>query len=158
MTLVRRAGLPDSRHVIFRPFCLQTPYDPLSLLASVLHDKLPFLAGVGFTTWAAGSPVRSGRIEFMPFGFADWSFTSCCSPPYLAVQQLHSVTGGKHLPGEDLHLSDLVRSQAHSPAIYRWVWEKKNVMSHVVTTERGQERFFIRPYGTWIHFAPFTQR
>src|SRR5207244_4034416 len=28
---------------------------------------------------------------------------------------------GERMPEEDLHLSDLARSQAHSPAIYRWV-------------------------------------
>ena len=44
----------------------------------------------------------------------DWSFTSCCSPPRLATTQLqagYSLTLDR--TGEDFHLSNRVRSQAH---------------------------------------------
>jgi hypothetical protein len=78
-------------HRNFRPFRLQPPDGP----AASLWHVTPQLTGLPRKVWASPFTSRlalpSGRIEFTCV--ADWSFTSCCSPPRLTATQLLSVTG-----------------------------------------------------------------
>ena len=61
---------------------------------------------------------RPNRVQLPPsLGrlLTDGSFASCCSPPRLAATQLQADYGwALDRSGEDLHLSDQARSQAHS--------------------------------------------
>ena len=118
------SGLPASRRRIVRPFHLQPP-------VAVLEDRFWFrLRGlprhrtesrastftclrvsVGLRHWLAGSPRTTGRIEFV-------ILRTGRSPP-VALHPLSQgrsysrIQGSEPNPGEDLHLANSTRSQAH---------------------------------------------
>ncbi len=77
----------------FRPFRLQPPHTPRRRFVTLPFSSsgLPAHAVVRASPLASRLAAVCGRIEFACA--ADWSFTSCCSPPRLAATQLHSVTG-----------------------------------------------------------------
>ena len=65
---------------------------------------------LGLRHYPAGSSLQQAESSSLP---TDWSFTSGCSPPPLAGTQLHSITAPRSSAGDDFHVTDLVRSQAH---------------------------------------------
>ena len=84
VSLINASVLPDhsvSKHLMHR--CCRFITLPFSSTA--------FLCGSRLRLWLAGSSnrTRPNRVCHP----TDWSFTSCCSPPHIAVSQLHSVTG-----------------------------------------------------------------
>ena len=109
-----RAGLPDSRswpsdHSV--PNHCRVP-GPLPHAARVGPVRPAFWVGPRLRSRSAGSPhpCQPNRVRSP----TDWSFTSCCSPPRLATTQLQAgYRSALDSSGEDFHLSDQVRFQAH---------------------------------------------
>ena len=93
----RPPWFPDSRHLNFRPFCLQ----PSAVFCQTRStpSALTALFCSGFASSLAGSPkppTESSSLWASAWrpGVTDWSFTSSCSPPGdIAPMQLLSVTG-----------------------------------------------------------------
>ena len=109
-----RAGLPDSRSwpsVRSLSIHVRVP-GPLGHAIALRSGQTPWVSGAGLRSFirrlAVSRPpnrVRSPR---------DRSFTSCCSPPRLAATQLQAgYSLALDSTGEDFHLSDQVRFQAH---------------------------------------------
>ena len=121
-----RRGIPDSRHMSFRPFWLQTPDDPSRSLShahsaprasfrtvSPLRPPRP-----GFAIGPqARQIIRSNRVPYR----ADRSFAFRCSPPRLRATQLRSAMVNERLTRRDSHSSAHVRFRAHGPALKRLV-------------------------------------
>ena len=82
-------------------------------------SSLGFPFGSRLHHWAAGSPLTPGRIEFVILQLDRSpriaSHQSSRTRSYVRLQ------AGERLPGEDFHLSVLVRFQAHSPRREPWV-------------------------------------
>ncbi len=89
-----------------------------------------FQRAVRLRLWPAGSPTHVTESSSSP---ADWSFSSCCSPPRLTAAQLQSNTGGRDLYPKRTFtsLSVKVRSQAHWPRqLVVWAAKPQEVTSH----------------------------
>ena len=74
--------------------------------------------GSGLRHLPAGSPPRLGRIEFTSTSTGSSALRTGRSPPvalHLASRPRSylRLRAGERLPGEDLHLSDLIHSRAH---------------------------------------------
>ena len=104
VSLIHASGLPDhsvSNHQGSRSCRFYTL--PLSARASRFRSKVRH--------WLAGSPTAPGRIEFVILR------TGRSPPAALHHASLRRscirLQAGERLPGEDLHLSDYSRLQAH---------------------------------------------
>ena len=110
VSLIHSRGLPDhsvSKH-------LAPTVVALSRYPSAL--SLPRFIGVRFHHRATGSSGIPGRIEFV-------ILRTGRSPPAASHPASWRRSGirlqaGERMPEEDLHLSDLARSQAHSPGVH----------------------------------------
>ncbi len=104
VSLIHASGLPDhsvSKHLT--PRCRRFCTLPLSSTA--------FPSGSRLRLWLAGSSFAPGRIEFVILR------TGRSPPAALHHASLRRscirLQAGERLPGEDLHLSDYSRFQAH---------------------------------------------
>jgi len=113
VSLIHARGLPDhsvSKH-------LAPAIVALSRYPSAL--SLPRFIGVRFHHRATGSSGIPGRSEFVILRTG--RSPPAASHPASWRRSCIQFQAGERMPEEDLHLSDLARSQAHSPGVHAWV-------------------------------------
>ena len=114
----RPPWFPDSRHLNFRPFCLQ----PSAVFCQTRStpSTLAALFCSGFASSLAGSPkppTESSSLWTSAWrpGVTDWSFTSSCSPPGGYRPDAVTFNYWPYSVGQvaDFHRAVQMRSQAH---------------------------------------------
>jgi len=121
-TACLRAGLPASRNRPSEPSVSNHRPAPMAALhLTPQRHRLPPLAqrsglhprpSLGQALGPqARQTVRPNRVSHR----TDGSFASCCSPPASRRRSYTRLQAGVGIPGEDLHLPDQLRSQAHGP-------------------------------------------
>jgi len=112
VSLIHARGLPDhsvSKHLA-----------PTIVALSRYPSALPLLRliGVRFHHRAVSSSGIPGRIEFVILQTG--RSPPAASHPASWRRSCIQLQAGERMPEEDLHLSDLARSQAHSPGVHAW--------------------------------------
>src|SRR5207253_1123144 len=112
VSLIHARGLPDhsvSKHLA-----------PTIVALSRYPSALPLpVFRVRFRHRAVGSSGLPGRIEFVILRTG--RSPPAASHPASWRRSCIQLQAGERMPEEDLHLSDLACSQAHSPGVHAWV-------------------------------------